>query len=126
RLIEQCGPPADAVSQLILRHKGFGRNLNRTSGLQAPGPGALVTESNDIVFCGFGQPETPDHRSLLEDFFENCPVCLHIVASDGTIMHANRAELELLGYKAEEYIGHHIAEFHAEKPVVSEILGRLS
>jgi PAS domain S-box-containing protein len=61
----------------------------------------------------------------LEDFFENGAVALHIVGSEGTIMRANKAELDLLGYEPEEYLGHHIAEFHADRPVIDDILARL-
>lgn len=67
------------------------------------------------------------HKSEdLEDFFENAAVALHIVDRDGVIVRANRAELDLLGYSAEEYIGHHIAEFHADQSVIDEILERLA
>ena len=45
---------------------------------------------------------------------------------DGIIMWANRRELEMLGFSKEEYIGRHISEFHADKPVIEDILGRLS
>lgn len=62
----------------------------------------------------------------LEDFFENGTVGLHIVSSEGIILRANRAELELLGYSAEEYVGRHIAEFHVDAPVIGEILQKLS
>ena len=60
-----------------------------------------------------------------EDFFENGGLALHLVAGDGTILHANKAELDLLGYSAEEYIGHHIAEFHRDRDVIEDILARL-
>lgn len=62
----------------------------------------------------------------LEDFFENSAIGLHIVSGAGIILRANKAELELLGYKPEEYVGRHIAEFHADAPVIGEILQRLS
>jgi PAS domain S-box-containing protein len=62
----------------------------------------------------------------LTDFVENSAVGLHWVGPDGTILWANRAELELLGYEREEYIGHHIAEFHADREVIEDILGRLT
>jgi PAS domain S-box-containing protein len=61
----------------------------------------------------------------LEDFFENGAVGLHIVAGDGTILRANRAELSLLGYRAEEYIGRQISDFHADEDTICDILGRL-
>ena len=61
-----------------------------------------------------------------EDFFENAAVGLHIVASDGTILRANRAELDLLGYAPCEYIGRNIREFHADAAAIDDILSRLS
>jgi PAS domain S-box-containing protein len=62
----------------------------------------------------------------LEDFFENSAIGLHIVSRDGIILRANKAELELLGYSPEEYVGRHIAEFHVDAPVIGEILQRLA
>jgi PAS domain S-box-containing protein len=62
----------------------------------------------------------------LEDFFENGAVALHLVAADGTILRANQAELDLLGYRADEYVGRHIAEFHADQDAIGDILYRLS
>jgi PAS domain S-box-containing protein len=62
----------------------------------------------------------------LTDFIENSAVGLHWVGPDGIILWANKAELELLGYTRDEYIGHHIAEFHADSGVIQDILGRLT
>ena len=62
----------------------------------------------------------------LRDFVNHATVGLHWVGPDGIILWANRAELELLGYSAAEYIGHHIAEFHAEQSVIEDILRRLA
>lgn len=62
----------------------------------------------------------------LEDFFENGAVGLHIVSGEGIVLRANKAELDMLGYRPEEYIGRHIAEFHADAPVIGDILQRLS
>lgn len=62
----------------------------------------------------------------LEDFFENSAVGLHIVSGDGIIRRANKAELALLGYTADEYLGRHIAEFHVDAPVIGDILQKLS
>jgi PAS domain S-box-containing protein len=62
----------------------------------------------------------------LQDFFDNGAVGLHIVSGEGIIIRANKAELDLLGYRPEEYIGRHVAEFHADAPVIGDILQRLS
>ncbi|MDT7780155.1 MAG: hypothetical protein QOC99_2667 [Acidobacteriota bacterium] len=62
----------------------------------------------------------------LADFIENASVGLHWVGADGTILWANQAELDLLGYTREEYIGRAITEFHADQDVINDILRRLT
>lgn len=62
----------------------------------------------------------------LSDFFENAVEGLHRVGPDGTILSANRAELELLGYQRDEYVGHNVAEFHVDQAAIADILARLS
>lgn len=61
----------------------------------------------------------------LADFVENAAEGLHRVGPDGIILWANKAELALLGYRWEEYVGHHIARFHADRAVIEDILQRL-
>jgi PAS domain S-box-containing protein len=70
----------------------------------------------------WGSGAAPD----FENFFDNVPVALHAVAADGRIGHANRAELALLGYEREEYIGRHIADFHVDRPIIDDIMERLA
>jgi PAS domain S-box-containing protein len=70
--------------------------------------------------------EIQSKNNDLEDFFENGAVGLHIVSGDGIILRANRAELDLLGYSADEYVGQPITKFHADGPVIDDILHRLS
>jgi PAS domain S-box-containing protein len=60
------------------------------------------------------------------DYLDNGVVGLHWVAADGTILWANRADYEPLGYTREEYVGHRIAEFHADPDVLADIFNRLS
>ena len=60
-----------------------------------------------------------------EDFFDQAPIGLHWVGPDGIILRVNAAELRLLGYDRDEYLGHHIAEFHADPQVLADILRRL-
>ncbi|MFY9611783.1 MAG: PAS domain S-box protein, partial [Blastocatellia bacterium] len=64
-------------------------------------------------------------REELADFFENATVGLHWVGPAGTILNANKAELEMLGYARDEYVGHNISEFHADPEVIEDILQRL-
>jgi PAS domain S-box-containing protein len=65
-------------------------------------------------------------QAELTDFIENATVGLHWIGPDGTILWANRAELNLLGYAKDEYVGHNIAEFHVDPPVIADILCRLT
>jgi PAS domain S-box-containing protein len=66
-----------------------------------------------------------DHEADLRDLLENAAEGIHLVGPDGTIEWANAAELEMLGYDADEYIGRSIAEFHVDAPVIRDILSRL-
>lgn len=72
-----------------------------------------------------GYPIVPDQLDL-DDFFENGTVGLHLVGSDGTILRANRADYEGLGYTAQEYIGQSITRFHADEQTICDILNRLA
>jgi PAS domain S-box-containing protein len=62
----------------------------------------------------------------LSEFLDNAAEGIHSVGPDGTILWANRAELQLLGYTAEEYIGRNVAEFHVDGEVIEGILARLT
>jgi len=62
----------------------------------------------------------------LTDFIENASLPIHWVDSEGTIIWANQAELELLGYNKEEYIGQPISNFHEDQLVLEDILNRLT
>ena len=66
------------------------------------------------------------NREELEDFFENAAIALHWVGHDGTILRANRAELDLMGYSLEEYLGRNVADFHADADVGAELRRRLA
>lgn len=61
----------------------------------------------------------------LADFVENAVEGLHRVGPDGTILWANRAELQMLGYEWDEYVGRHIAEFHDDPTTIDYILTTL-
>jgi PAS domain S-box-containing protein len=61
----------------------------------------------------------------LGDMLENAAVGLHRVAPDGTILWANRAELAMLGYTPDQYIGRPLSEFHADPEAVRDLLARL-
>ena len=68
-----------------------------------------------------GSPATNDvhqQETELREFIENAPVAMHRADQGGTILWANAAELNLLGYAPNDYIGRNIAEFYAAEPVI--------
>ena len=67
-----------------------------------------------------------ERSALAYDFIENGSIGLHWVGADGIIHWANQSELDLLGYAREEYIGKSIVDFHVDRPVIEDILGRLA
>jgi PAS domain S-box-containing protein len=99
--------------------------------------GRTYTEDQRVVAEAFGHhaalavanahrfEQSRREQQELSDFFENAPVPLQWVGADGTILRANRAELDLLGYASDEYVGHHVAEFHADSRIIDDILRRL-
>ncbi len=63
-------------------------------------------------------------REQLQDFIESASVGMHWVGPDGTVLWANRYQLDMLGYAADEFIGRPIAEFHADLPVIEDLIER--
>ena len=88
-------------------------------------PVGAVSCFQDVTELRRASEELEHSKDDLEDFFENGAVGLHVVGSDGKILRANKAELDMLGYSADEYIGRDIADFHADEPVIGDILNRL-
>lgn len=61
----------------------------------------------------------------LADLVDTAPVGIQWLSGDGRILSANQAELDMLGYERDEYVGHHICEFHTNKEAGEELLERL-
>ncbi len=61
----------------------------------------------------------------LADFFEHAPVGVHWLGPDGRILRANQAELELLGYSREEFVGRHFTDFHEDATIGRTMLRRM-
>ncbi len=92
-------------------------------------PGLAKTNrqlSEEIAERKASEEKLRQSEQELADFFDQATVGLHWVGSDGIILRANQAELNLLGYTRNEYIGRAIADFHADRPVIEDILRKLS
>lgn len=86
----------------------------------------VVASMSDVTESKLAEADLRHREQELRDFIENGAISLHWVGPDGTILWANRAELQLMGYTEEEYIGRNIADFHADPVVINDILRRLS
>jgi PAS domain S-box-containing protein len=62
----------------------------------------------------------------LRDLVENAPIGLQRVGPDGTILWANRAQLDLLGYAEDDYVGRTIAELHVDPRAYDDVRAQLS
>ena len=96
----------------------------RKNGGSSTGAVSLIAASGN----NHHKDESPTrlNEASLRDLIENSSVAMHSVSRDGKILWANRAELELVGYSADEYIGRSVTDFHADTAVIDEILFRLS
>jgi PAS domain S-box-containing protein len=65
-----------------------------------------------------------EREAELSDFLENAMVGMHWIAADGAILWANNAEMDLLGYAPDEYIGQPLSSFHADPHAALEVLER--
>ena len=65
------------------------------------------------------------HELELAQMLDDAAMAMHWVGPDGTILWANEAELAMLGYRREEYVGRPITDFHVDEDVIADILRRL-
>jgi PAS domain S-box-containing protein len=91
-----------------------------------PSPDGLSIFFHDVSERKQAEEASRRREQELADFFENAAVGLHLVGADGVILRANQAELDLTGYTHDEYVGRHIADFHADPDIIEDILQRLT
>jgi PAS domain S-box-containing protein len=124
----RTGCPVDGAEGIVERPDGSRIWAKVYIDLVRDETGAIAGAVNCFLDSTDHHRANEDLRSKqqdLEDFFENGAVALHLVGSDGRILRANKAELELLGYTAEEYVGRPVADFHVDTDVIRDILVRL-
>ena len=64
-------------------------------------------------------------KKMPSSLFRTLLIGIHAVSPEGFIKYANQNELDTLGYEEEEYVGHHISEFHLDAPRLADIMARL-
>jgi PAS domain S-box-containing protein len=91
----------------------------------SPGTLAARLEAEEATRQG-AEDDLRRKDAELREFLEGATIGMHWVGPDGRILWANRAELDLLGYAREEFVGRHVAEFHVDRAVIDDILSRLA
>ena len=130
-----ANPLGPGTLQVALARLGLGGDLgvvataSAASDFPTPTQRLLLSVASNQAAIVLQQQRSRDEllrsERELADFFDNATVGLHWVGPDGRILRVNSAELTLLGYSADEYLGRHIAEFHADADVIDDILRRL-
>ena len=89
----------------------------------------LYKKSNRLRFQAEHTRQLEDQlrnsQTRISDFFENATIGLSIAGPDGTILQANKAACQLLGYEPHEYIGKSTIDFHVDGLSASHILQQL-
>ncbi|MFF4604890.1 hypothetical protein ACFY12_19430 [Streptomyces sp. NPDC001339] len=69
---------------------------------------------------------TEEHESILREFYEVAPVAIHLIGVNGTVMHANPADVALVEYTAtpSEYVGGHIRKIYEDQGLLDDFLSR--
>jgi PAS domain S-box-containing protein len=89
---------------------------------------ALISSATVIVVSNLRSRTAVlrEKERQLTDFMENATVGLHWIREDGSILWANKAQLELVGHPAAEYVGRRIHDFHVDQGEARDVLRRLA
>lgn len=88
---------------------------------------AVVSEQlqNETAARQLAEAALRRSEQLLADFFENAAVGMHCFGSDGAVLRVNQAQLDLLGYTRDEYLGQHMAKFFVDQAIFEDVFQRL-
>lgn len=119
-------PPPDPTDDSASRPIG-----ESAPGAHAPNPSGARTggeprRSSDAAPRGGGAPTAADPTADGVDGLDDAPIGVHWAAADGTILRANRAELDLLGFRRDAYVGRNLREFHVDPARAEEFLAQLA
>jgi PAS domain S-box-containing protein len=94
----------------------------------------VMTENGMVVFSAIRditerkRMEEALRRSErhLSNFFDHAPIGLLWLSAGGNVLRVNQAQLDLLGYSLQEYLGRFFSESCAEPAAVHDLLARLT
>ena len=118
------------TNQLELKSSDGTRATVRIDGVaeerSGPGERRYRVSLTDITIPKQAEEALQRSEKNLNDFFEDAPIGLQWLALDGTILRANRAQFEMLGFPCEHYSGHRFAEFSLDRAAADELIARLA
>jgi PAS domain S-box-containing protein len=85
-----------------------------------------LTALSDLVARKQAEDALRWNEHNLTNFFNRAPIGLVWLSADGTILRANQSHLDILGYPAEDYMGHSFAEFCVDPSQGRELLEQLA
>jgi PAS domain S-box-containing protein len=118
-LVRGASKNATTVCLRVISHSSSERNVQKLNQ-------KIITLEREILAGKHAADALHRSQWELSDFFDHANLGLRWVRPDGIIIKVNQTELDLFGYSREEYVGHHIAEFHVDEPVIRDILARLT
>jgi PAS domain S-box-containing protein len=100
-------------------------NLNEPAAITVGVPFHDTDEGEPSGALRRAEQEARAAREELQHFLDTAVVPIHTTDKSGVITWANQAELDLLGYTPDEYIGHSIREFLVDAPMVEKLFRRV-
>ena len=93
---------------------------------QGEGAGIFRIALTDITISKQAEEALQANEKDLSEFFETAPIGLQWLGLNGKILRANQAQLDILGYAREEYVGRRFSEFDSDQVATNELIGRLT
>lgn len=126
--------PATQMVSVLQVSASFVAAEDRVHGLEGGADGYLTTPIETPVLLATirallrarrAEAELIRNQRILDDFFENAAMGLQWLSEEGTILRANRTQLEMVGRSRADYEGHPFAEFLENPSTAAGLLNRL-
>jgi PAS domain S-box-containing protein len=122
RAVQQVVAPLRARDGSVRQIEWFTKPLPNAEGKLS----AVLAVGHDVTERKLAEDALRRSEHHLSEFFNLAPVGLIWLSASGTILRANQAQLEMLGYSAEEFVGHSFLDLVVEPMEGRELLARLA
>jgi PAS domain S-box-containing protein len=112
--------------RLLGKFMAYHRTPHRFTPAEVMLGGLIAGQVAFAVERHLGEAALRDRERELADCVQQVPLGLHWLDARGTVVQANQAALDLLGYPAGEYVGRRLSEFHVDPVGMEAALDRLA